>query len=86
MEPENDKVKYLRHKVKGTIYPWSEYLAEHPLVEEVTEEQAYPENFAPKAAKGRKAKVSLTTDDIPEPPVDDPNADLNDELTRKTQL
>lgn len=79
-------MKYLRHKTKGTIYSWNAYLAEHPSVEEVTEEQAYPENFAPKVAKGRKSKVNLTTDDIPEPPVDDPNADLNDELTRKTQL
>lgn len=79
-------MKYLRHKIKGTIYSWNAFTAENPNVEEITEEQAFPERFAPKAAKGRKAKVSLTTDEIPEPPVDDPNADLNDELTRKTQV
>lgn len=78
--------KYLRHKTKGTIYSWNGYLAEHPNLEEVSEEQAFPEKFAPKVAKGRKAKVSLTTDDIPEAPQDDLMADLNDELTRKTQV
>lgn len=79
-------MKYLRHKVKGTIYGWNENIAKNPNVEELTEEQAYPERFAPKVAKGRKAKVSLTTDDIPEPPQDGFMADLNDELTRKTQV
>lgn len=79
-------MKYLRHKVKGTVYGWSMNLANSPNIEEVSEEQAYPERFAPKVAKGRKAKVSLTTDDIPEPPQDDLMADLNDELTRKTQV
>jgi hypothetical protein len=78
--------KYLRHKTKGTIYGWSENMAKSQNVEEVTEEQAYPDRFAPKIAKGRKAKVSLMTDDIPEPPQDDPMADLNEELTRKTQV
>ena len=78
--------RLLRHKVKGTIYGWNQFLAEHPNIEEVTEEQAYPEKFAPKVAKGRKPKVSLTTDEIPEPPQDDLLADLNDELTRKTKV
>ena len=78
--------KYLRHKVKGTTYGWNAFLADNPNVEEVSEEQAYPERSAPKAAKGRKAKVSLTTEEIPEPPQDDLMADLNDELTRKTQV
>lgn len=79
-------MKYLRHKIKGTIYGWNEYIASSPYVEEVTEEQAYPERFAPKVTKGRKPKVSLTTEEIPEPPQDDIMADLNDELTRKTQV
>lgn len=78
--------KFLRHRIKGTIYGWNDYIASSPNVEEVSEEQAYPERFAPKAAKGRKPKVSLTTDVIPEEPQDDLMADLNDELTRKTQV
>jgi DNA-binding NarL/FixJ family response regulator len=48
--------KYLRHKTKGTIYGWSENMAKSQNVEEVTEEQAYPDRFAPKIAKGRKAR------------------------------
>lgn len=78
-------MRYLRHKTDGTIYEWSPFLAENVLCEEVTEEQAFPEKFEPKSAKGRKPKVSLTTEEIPEPPQDDPMAELNDELTRKTQ-
>jgi len=78
--------RYLRHRIKGTIYGWNESIAKSPNVEEVTAEQAYPENFAPKAAKGRKAKVSLTTDELPEPPISDDMAELNAELTRKTQV
>lgn len=78
--------KFLRHKVKGTIYSWNAFMAENPNVEEVTEEQAFPERFAPKAAKGRKPKVDLMTEDVPEAPEIDPNADLNDELTRKTKV
>ncbi len=77
---------YLRHKSKGTIYNYNVFMAENPNIEVVTEEQAFPENFEPKVAKGRKPKVSLTTDNIPEMPQDDLMADLNDELTRKTKV
>jgi len=72
---------YLRHKRKGTIYSYNQYLAEHPDVVEVTEEEAFPERFAPKEAKGRKAKVDLSTV-VPEPPTG--NSDLNEELTKAT--
>lgn len=60
--------KYLRHKVKGTIYNWNEYIALNPNVEAVSEEEAYPERFIPKAHRGRKPKVNLTTDVLPEEP------------------
>lgn len=79
-------MRYLRNRNDGFIYPWNEFLATNPLCEEVTEEQAFPEKFEPKVAKGRKAKVNLTTEDVPEAPQADPMADLNDELTRKTQV
>ena len=72
-------MRYLRNRNDGFIYEWNEILAENVLCEEVTEEQAYPERFEPKSAKGRKAKVS-------EPPQDDLFADLNAELTRKTKV
>lgn len=79
-------MKYLRNRNDGFIYPWNEYLAVNPLCEEISEEQAFPERFEPKAAKGRKPKVNLATEDAVEAPQSDPMIDLNDELTRKTQV
>lgn len=66
-------MRYLRNKKDGFIYEWHPILAKHPLCEEVTEQEAYPERFAPAAvvekAKRRTKKIDLTTDDIPEEPV-----------------
>ena len=66
-------MRYLRNKVDGFIYEWNETLARHPMCEEVTEEEAYPERFAPASvvekAKRRTIRIELSTDDIPEPPV-----------------
>jgi hypothetical protein len=63
----------LRNKKDGFIYEWHPVLANNPLCEEVTEQEAYPERFAPAAvvekAKRRTKKIDLTTDDIPEEPV-----------------
>jgi len=56
-------MRYLRNKVDGTIYGWSEILAENPKCEEVTEEQAFPERFVPTKQKGRKSKINLTTEE-----------------------
>ena len=58
--------KLLRNIKDGEIYGWNEILAENPLTEEVTEEQAFPEKFLPKKQKGRKTKVNLKTEVIPE--------------------
>jgi hypothetical protein len=61
--------KYLRHKEKGTIYSWNPVLADRTdVLEEVSELEAFPERFIPKATKGRKAKVNMATEDIPEAP------------------
>jgi hypothetical protein len=66
-------MRYLRNKKDGFIYEWHPVLANNPLCEEVTEQEAYPERFAPAAvvekAKRRTKKIDLTTDDIPEEPV-----------------
>lgn len=67
--------RYLRNKKDGFIYDWNPILAENPLCEEVTEEEAFPEKFIPKAQKGRKSKLTLDTDEIPEEP-----AVVNEEL------
>jgi len=61
-------MRYLRNVVDGTIYEWHPILAEHPKCTEVSEEQAFPERFIPKAQRGRKAQVDLTTVDAPEEP------------------
>jgi len=58
--------RWLRNTKDGEIYGWNQILADNPLTEEVTEEQAFPEKFLPKKQKGRKTKVNLKTEVIPE--------------------
>ncbi len=55
--------RFLRHVNDGTIYGYTESLSKNPLVEEVTEEQAFPERFIPKKQKKRKPKLDLATDE-----------------------
>lgn len=66
-------MRYLKNKVDGFIYEWNDILAKNPKCEEVTEEEAYPERFAPPAVmekvKRRTKRIELSTDDIPEEPV-----------------
>ena len=57
--------RWLRNIKDGEIYGWHEILAENPLTEEVTEEQAFREKFIKKKQKGRKTKVNLKTEVIP---------------------
>tara|TARA_B100001057_G_scaffold224754_1_gene225048 strand:+ start:1787 stop:2116 length:330 start_codon:yes stop_codon:yes gene_type:complete len=61
--------RWLRNIKDGEIYGWNEILAENPLTEEVTEEQAFPEKHMPKKQKGRPPKVNVETaeKDIPDP-------------------
>lgn len=73
--------RFLRNKRDGFIYDWNPILAENPICEEVTEEQAYPERFVPKTQKGRKSKLALETEDVPEEPVVI-NEELNIEASR----
>jgi hypothetical protein len=68
--------RWLRHIEDGTIYAWKEVLSSNPLVEEVTEEQAFPERFlkpkqverVKKTRAKKNTKLDLATEDIPEPP------------------
>lgn len=73
--------RYLRNIRDGFIYDWNPILAENASCEEVTEEEAFPERFIPKAQKGRKAKIDLSTEDIPEEPAVE-NTELNLEASR----
>jgi hypothetical protein len=75
--------RYLRNKKDGFIYDYTDMLAENPMVEEVTEEEAFPEKFIPKKQTGRKTALKLETpvEEIPvEPPV--VNAELNADASR----
>jgi hypothetical protein len=71
-------MRYLRNKVDGFIYEWHPILAKNAKLEEITEQEAFPERFIPAPARGRKSAVSLTTDDVPEPP-----PVVNEELGRE---
>lgn len=72
-------VRYLRDK-SGFIYEWNEILAKNPDCEEVSEQEAYPENFIPKTQKNRKSELSLATEDIPQAP--EGNEELNQEASK----
>ena len=75
--------RWLRNKKDGEIYGWNEILAEHPLTEEVTEEQAFPEKFMTKEQKSRKPKVNLKTKNIPTKKVS--KVELEEEATRNIE-
>ena len=72
--------RWLRNIRDGEIYEWDEILAENPITEEVTEEQAFPEKHIPKKQKGRKAAVKLETE-LPEEPDSTP-PELAEEAAR----
>ena len=59
--------RWLRNIKDGEIYGWNAVLAENPLTEEVTEEEAFPEKHIAKKQRGRPAKVDLKTEEIPDP-------------------
>ena len=75
--------RWLRNKKDGEIYGWNEILAENPLTEEVTEEQAFPEKFMTKEQKSRKQKVNLKTKNIPTKKVS--KVELEEEATRNIE-
>lgn len=74
---ETMTIRYLKSRKDGWIYEWDPILDKNPHLYEVTEEEAFPERFIPKAAiealavkRGRKKResVDLFTADIPEAP------------------
>jgi hypothetical protein len=72
--------KYLRDAT-GFIYEWNPILAKNPDCVEVTEQEAFPENFIPKKQANRKTALVLETEEIPvEPEVT--NDELNQEASR----
>lgn len=84
---------WLRHVEDGTIYDWHELLAKHPKLRPVTDEELFPEKYAPPTIIAKmeeiKAKrteqLGLFTDMIPEEPALIVNEELNAEVTVRTR-
>ena len=75
--------RWLRNTKDGEIYGWNQILADNPLTEEVTEEQAFPEKFMTKTQKSRKPKVNLKTKEVVKP--NDKSIELREEATRSVE-
>lgn len=84
---------WLRHVEDETIYDWHELLAKHPKLRPVTDEELFPEKYAPPQIIAKmeeiKAKhteqLGLFTDMIPEEPAPVVNEELNAEVTVRTR-
>lgn len=84
---------WLRHVEDGTIYDWHELLAKHPKLRVVSDEELFPEKYAPPTIIAKmeeiKAKrteqLGLFTDMIPEEPAPIVNEELNAEVTVRTR-
>ena len=72
--------RWLRNINDGEIYGWNQILADNPLTEEVTEEEAFPEKFMTKKQKGRKARVNMETEVVDDTPK--VSAELEEEATK----
>lgn len=87
---------WLKHKEDGSIYDWHPILAKHPKLYEITDEELFPEKYAPPQVIAKmeeiKAKheaegeqLGLFTDMIPEEEAPPTNEELNNELTVRTR-
>jgi len=54
--------RWLRHKTDGQVFYHTDNLAKNVNMEEVTEEEAFPERFLTKKQKARKSELDLSTD------------------------
>jgi len=54
--------RWLKHVDDGQIFQHTDNLAKHPKMEEVTEEEAFPERFLTSKQKTRKSELDLSTD------------------------
>lgn len=87
---------WLRHIEDGSVYDWHPQLAKHPKLREVTDEEMFPEKYAPPAIIAKmeevKAKhaetgdqLGLFTDMIPDEVAPPTNDELNSEVTTRTR-
>jgi hypothetical protein len=83
---------WLRHVEDGSIYDWHPSLAKHPKLVEVSDEELFPEKYAPPAVAAKIAEIkekgaeqiALFTEVIPEEPAPT-NEELNAEVTVRTR-
>lgn len=61
--------KYMRSKLNGLVFEWNERMVNNPVVEVVSEQEAFPERFIPEAFKDVPQRVSI---DIPKEVVEAP--------------
>ncbi len=84
---------WLKHVEDGSVYDWHPLLAKHPKLREVTDEELFPEKYAPPQIVAKmeeiKAKrteqLALFTDIIPEDEAPPTNEELNMEVTTRTR-
>jgi hypothetical protein len=66
--------RWLRHTEDGFLYGWTESLAKHPKLREVSDEEAFPEKYMPtettaRITKGRAKPVKVEAPVVPEKPL-----------------
>lgn len=84
---------WLQHVEDGSLYDWHPILAKHPKLREVSDEELFPEKYAPpqiiakmEAIKAKHTdQLDLFTDMIPEEPASEVNPELNAEVTVRTR-
>lgn len=83
---------WLKHVEDGSVYDWHPLLAKHPKLREVTDEELFPEKYAPPhivaKMEQRKPRVEeqlpLFEDMVLDPPPAT-NHELNNEVTIRTR-
>ncbi len=83
---------WLKHREDGSVYDWNQQLARHPKLYEISDEDLFPEKYAPPAVSAKIAEIKekgteqlgLFTADIPEEPAPT-NEELNAEVTVRTR-
>lgn len=87
---------WLKHKEDGSLYDWHPILAKHPKLYEVTDEELFPEKYAPpqiiakmEEVKAKHAEsgdqLGLFTEMIPDEVQPPTNDELNLEVTTRTR-
>ena len=66
--------RWLRHTEDGFIYGWTDSLAQHPKLREVSEFEAFPDKYMPpetatRIVKGRAKPVKVEAPVVPEKPL-----------------